>query len=582
MARLPDVMMQSRDGAVSRGRPVSAAVPGLAGLWACGARVRRRMVRLVWMEACIRFALSLLAALVVGLLADWFFDWPRWGRILAWVGYAGVGGWALWRHGIVPWRRIPAGDQLALYMERREPELRSRLISAVQLGRLGTKAEGTGPETEAYVHRLVVETERVASEMDVARLVPIAGLKRSIKRFVPILLVAVGGLWLGGARSEILLRRALGEDVSLPRETRILEVTGGRVLGRGDDLVISARVEGVIPKEGQLILRHASGRVQRMAMESVETRSGTFQRQLANLTSDFRYRVRIHDAESEEFAVEVLPRPVVTQLELTLEFPKYTALAPRNVAPGELTLLRGSRLRLEGTASQPLDQATVRLDGLETNRLATVGTTRRDRFRVDLPVDDPGWTGFSVQLLDARGISSLDPAVYAVSVVEDQAPTVRVVLPARREELVTARGSVLISFEAKDDFGLARLRLMHQAAASTNAAVEPTAIELDLAGEATNVVRRRFEWKLADVRPAVQDGAFLEFWIEAMDRRDQGGPGVGRSERYLARVVSEAEKRSDLLTRAGDAIGRLGDVAQGQERLNDSLGRIILEKASPR
>lgn len=74
----------------------------------------------------------------------------------------------------------------------------------------------------------------------------------------------------------------------------------------------------------------------------------------------------------------------------------------------------------------------------------------------------------------------------------------------------------------------------------------------------------------------------VEFWVEATDRRQDGGPGVGRSERYLLRIVTEAEKRADLLSRAGDAIGRLGDVALGQERLNETLGRIILEKPSPR
>jgi hypothetical protein len=346
--------------------------------------------------------------------------------------------------------------------------------------------------------------------------------------------------------------------------------------------MITVRVEGVMPKEGQLVLRHASGRVQKLAMESDEQQLGGYRRLLVNLSSDVGYRVRVNDAESEEFAVEVLPRPVVTNLDLTLELPKYTGLPARQVAPGELTLLLGSRLRVVGTVGQPLERAWVRMDGLETQWVATVSASRRDQFRADLPVDDARWTGFSVQLVDTRGITSLDPAVYAVSVVEDQPPVVRVVLPARREELVTPRGSVLVAFDAKDDFGLAGLRLMYQAAASTNAVSEPKAIELELDGATTNAVRRRFEWKLSEIRPAVQEGAFLEFWVEAMDRREQGGPGVGRSERYLARVVSEAEKRSDLLTRAGDAIGRLGDVAQGQERLNDSLGRIILEKAAPR
>jgi len=538
------------------------------------------MVRLVWMEAWIRVMGWLVALVGLGLMGDWLFDWPVWGRRLAWVVYAGVGVGAILRFGIRPWRRIPAGDRLALYMERREPGLRSRLISAVQLGR--SSDETRAGAAEAYIQRLIGEAERAVSALDLGRLVPADGLRLAFRRVAPLVLVAVVVMWLGGATSAVLVRRALGGNVPLPRQTKIVEVTGERVLGRGDDLMIMARVEGLIPKEGQLVVRHAAGRVQRLVMEAEEARSGKFGRLLANLTSDFRYRVRVHDAESEEFAVEVLPRPVVTNLDLTLELPKYTGLAPRRVALGELTLLLGSRLRVDGTVGQPLERASVRMDGVETQWVATVNPAQRDQFRVDLPVDDARWTGFSVQLLDSRGIASLDPAVYAVSVVEDQPPTVRVVLPARREELVTTRGSVLVAFDAKDDFGLARLRLMYQAAASTHANSAPTAIELDLDGATTNAVRRRFEWKLSDVRPVVQEGAFLEFWVEALDRREQGGPGVGRSERYLARVVSEAEKRSDLLTRAGDAIGRLGDVAQGQERLNDSLGRIIMEKAAPR
>jgi hypothetical protein len=43
--------------------------------------------------------------------------------------------------------------------------------------------------------------------------------------------------------------------------------------------------------------------------------------------------------------------------------------------------------------------------------------------------------------------------------------------------------------------------------------------------------------------------------------------------------VSEAEKRADLLNRAGDTLGSITDVTTDQEKLNRNLGTIIREKA---
>lgn len=577
----PAVMTGLRERTAKGEGDAPEGFPGLAGLWRLGARVRRRMVRQAIAEGVVRVAAWMLTLVVVGCVADWLMDWPVWWRRFAWLGYLGFFVWAVRLWVVGPWGSVPSGDRLALELERRDPALRSRLISAVQLGRA---AGGEVGETRAFVGRLVREVNGTVAERSLADMVPGDRL-RGMARRLGLLVLGVGLLWAwGGGTRDALVRRWLGADVDLPRRTRIVEVTGPKVVGRGDDLEVSATVAGVIPKAGTLWVRHGSGREQRLVMEAAGEGgvAGRFTRLLPNLTGDFRYWVRLNDAESEVFEVTVLPRPVVTNLVLTVEYPAYTRLPPRRVAPGELTLLRGGRLRVEARASQALERVEVQLEGLSTQVVARLEAGRPEEFRVDLPVDDPRWTGFAVRLVDTKGIGSLDPAVYAVNVVEDQAPTVRVILPSRREELVTTRGRVLVSFEAKDDFGLAGLRLVHQPAAGTNGAPVSSVVELDLGEEDVAVARRRFEWRLDEIRPPVEEGSYLEFWVEALDRREVGGPGVGRSERYLARVVSEAEKRSDLLTRAGDAIGRLGDVAQGQERLNESLGRIILEKAGPR
>ena len=78
--------------------------------------------------------------------------------------------------------------------------------------------------------------------------------------------------------------------------------------------------------------------------------------------------------------------------------------------------------------------------------------------------------------------------------------------------------------------------------------------------------------------PLLSEGSRLEYWVEAQDNNDATGPGIGSSEHQFAKVVSENEKRADLLNRAGDYLGSINDLASDQEKLNQKLGAIIREK----
>jgi hypothetical protein len=273
---------------------------------------------------------------------------------------------------------------------------------------------------------------------------------------------------------------------------------------------------------------------------------------------------------------------VATNVVFRQVLPAYTGWPTQVLAPGSLSLLRGSRLEISATASQPLSSAVVRLTGpdsaseVNSEIPANLNPNQPSQFQAVVTANNPALRGFGFQLVDQEGIRSLASTLYAVEVVADRPPQVRLTLPVRREELATPRGTVRLAFEARDDFGIGALRLYYlPAGAPTNAA---TTVELDLEESPATLIRRQFLWTLSTVQPPVAEGNMIEFWIEAEDRNDQDGPGRGRTERHLIRVVSEAEKRADLLGRATDAIGRLGEVAQGQERLNESLGRIILAK----
>ncbi|MCC6231236.1 MAG: hypothetical protein IT580_01245 [Verrucomicrobiales bacterium] len=503
------------------------------------------------------------------LLGDWWVGFPRGLRAAGlgiWLGWVL---WTVWRQVVRPYGKLPQGDALALFIERSAPSLRSRLISAVQLGR-----DSLDAIPAAFVDRLQADAHRAAATLDPRTLVPVEGLRRQAWRTLPGLLVL--GIWLGLAwpTSGILIRRALLEDVAVPRKTRLLEVTGPVRVGRGDEVTLRARAEGMIPDAGVLEMRHGSGRVQTVPLDREPGKPGAFARVLPGLASSFQYRVRVNDAESEPFTVEVLPRPLITNLTLTQVWPAYTGRGEQVRRAGELSLLKGSRLRVEGEANRPLTNAVLRIGGADRMMEAELDAGTPDRVRFEFPVDDERINSLTLDLKDRDGIPSRDSAVYAVEVVPDRAPQVRLVLPARREELATRRGTVLVAFEAEDDVGLGELWLCHQAAGSTN--TTPVRVALEVEKDVGTALKRRVDWVIASMKPGPAEGAMIEFWIEATDRNDVAGPGVGRSEKYLLRVVSEAEKRADLLARAGDAIGRLGDVAQGQDRLNESLGRIIM------
>lgn len=540
------------------------------GLWRRVDGVRGRMVRMVLLTGFLRVAGLVLGVVGALLLGDYLMEWPRWVRGCALIGLGGAAvaagvAWCWW-----PWRRLPNRDAWVLALERRLPGLRSRLISTVQLAR----ETPSSPEAQAFVGRLVLESGAWATGLDARALVSDRPVRKLAWRVGLGLVAGWMALGFGWPVTGVLLRRFCLEEVALPRRTRIVALEVPSVVGRGDDVPVRVRVEGVKPRAGVLRIRHGSGRLQELSLDA-ELEGGAYSRVVAGVPATFRFTVRVNDAESEERGVEVLPRPVITNLVLTQELPAYTGGASRRVKPGELSLLRGSTLRVEAVASQSLREAQVRLVGVD--RRVPLGLVAGGLgVSGAVVIDDARIQGFSVELVDAQGISSRDTAVYAVDVVEDAVPQVRILVPTRREELVTARGTMLVAIEARDDFGLGALRIRHQAASATNG--EPGRIELDLAGETNAVVRRRFEWRLSSLQPPLPEGGLHEFWVEAEDRNTVAGAQTGRSERYLLRVVTEAEKRADLLGRAGDAIARLGEVAQGQERLNDSLGRIILSR----
>ncbi|MBK7998540.1 MAG: hypothetical protein IPK15_07440 [Verrucomicrobia bacterium] len=526
--------------------------------------------------------LSILVVIGVELLAlalfvDWWVELPWALRLVSILVQGAVATYLLLTMVITPLVRQPDEDELALMVERARPEFRSRLIAAIQLARSGSAAPNT---STAMVSALVHETEQLAAAMDFRHVVPVERIKMFGAMALAVIVLMTAGMFAGRDTCGVLLRRWMLSSEPVPRKTRIVVPEGEKLIGIGDNVRLETFVQGIVPRSGKVEVKGRTRRAQEFPLEQNRENNIQFGRTLENVQEDFTYQFTLGDGVSPAFQVRAVPRPTVASMECVQEFPAYTGLKPMTRSLGDLSLLAGSVLEMKVAATKDLSYAEARLVGVQSNvvlrRIA--GGARSWIGEVQVPAK--GLTGFQIQMIDSNGMESRDSAVYRVDVLPDKLPVVRLTHPDRKEELVTKQAALLIGFEVTDDFQVAKLRLKYRVVSVEGD--EPKALELDMESARTAKLRRRFEWKISEVLPGLPESSVVEYWVEAEDNNNGTGPGVGSSERQLLKIVSDSEKRADLLNRASDYLGSINDVVTDQEKLNQNLGAIIRAKAGLR
>ena len=539
------------------------------------ASVRRKHVNTAAATG-LSMAVGTLVILVgVGMLLDWWLDLPLAVRVVLLLAELAAVGLLVWRFIFTPLTRQPDDDVVALMVEKARPEFRSRLIATLQLTRPDAIPAGSAP---MLVEALVSETETLAAPLDFNSIIPTRELKKISLWAVLVVGLGIFSFVAGREVSVDLLKRAFLSSTPVPRKTRVTALTGDAKVGRGDNVRIEASARGIIPSAGRLKMSMSGRRDQEFTMERDKEQRDKFARVIENVQQSFKYVVVLNDGSTKTHQVEVLPRPVVNSILCDQIYPAYAKLPDVRRSLGDLALLAGSRLHLNIVASKEIKTASIRLIGLTNEVPMKISGTNSRALSGEIPIPAKGLTGFSIIMTDVDGMASAtnDAAVYRVEVVPDKAPSVKIIYPDRKEELITRQAILIVAFEAVDDFQVGKARIRYKMGDSDTDEIKN--IDLDIGTNALTRVRNRYEWKMSTFMPPLNEGARLEFWVEVEDNNNVTGPGVGLSEHQLARIVSETEKRADLLNRAGDFLGTIGDVTGDQEKINLNLGRIILEK----
>jgi hypothetical protein len=189
--------------------------------------LRRRVYTLLVIEGVARVVWYILLACVASFCLDYFLHLPHTGRALLLLGFVAFLGSVVVRK-VLPWKNSIGDDTLIMALERANPQLQERLISAFQFARLLQDPEYQ--ESPEMSQRVIAEAEQL---MPSIRFGGILNWKK-VGGFVllPVCAITVlGVVWQHVATFASLgeiwfTRNVLLRDTSWPRRTYMFVVQG--------------------------------------------------------------------------------------------------------------------------------------------------------------------------------------------------------------------------------------------------------------------------------------------------------------------------------------------------------------------
>jgi hypothetical protein len=431
-------------------------------------------------------------------------------------------------------------DFFAALVEAKHPELRNRLINALQLGR------GHQPGSPRFIAAIVRDAADSTADLEVTQALDRGPLQRSaLLAGIGVVLVAGYATalapWFGNGLARVMLPLA---DLPPYTRTRIVEASikpGDVRVPEGSTLTIETAVSGIVPATAQLLRRtgEQSWRHPEI-MQADRTSAERFRITLPQVSEPFDYLITAGDGQSKVHRVEVVKLPRIESLTVRYSPPAYTALPARQVTDGdgEISGIAGTVVNIEMVSTKPLREASLLTESGEIIPLSRGANDRTwqgsfvlwSRQGNVLPelsspiVRAPG--RYHLKLPDTEGYENADPLWRPISLAKDQPPTVAISEPGRDVQ-IRPDGAIRLSVDAADDYGVDSVRLLYRVNE------DKTIRELArFAHEGPPQLKTHDTFVWYPGRTGLKAGDLVQYWAEASDRNNLTGPGQGESRRF--------------------------------------------------
>jgi len=547
----------------------------------------RRRVRFYYMVHGLgRIALMLAGFVVFTYLADYLIPkLPVAVRAAFLLG--GIGGLAYvaWRHLLYPMGREISDDDIALCVEKSNPQLRDRLISALQLSRnLGKPGEERFNSPELV--KVIVEdaTQAVKGIPFLSILTARIPARVMVKGSFAVAAVAAYFIAINPAHAvkwaqrDLLLRNVPWADGTHIRFVFEKNADGSerRQVARGEKFMVRVFAAGAMSiepaadaggftrfvysafnfvtgrgKRPQVRLSiQYEGESQLEVERMIADPDGGYHHEILAVRNSFKMKAETDDAETEWVYIHASTPPRIERIHARYDYPDYTGLkdtpADRPEEGGNLKAPAGTVVHLEAEVNVALRMAQLHVqhghDVVPSDM--TIGPRASGAgsiVRGDITLSTDG--EYTVFLLSDEGLPSSGNR-YSFRAVQDTHPLLKVIAPAM-DKSVTPAASVPLVVMTTDDYAVTEVAFFWVKVGSEPA--QPNKVLFDnqhnKGDYGTTKVESEYVMEISAF--GAKEGEVIRYWVEAKDNHAPEAQ-MTKSKEYSLSVISKNAKETQL------------------------------------
>jgi hypothetical protein len=535
--------------------------------------------------ALLQFAFLTVVLLLGVLLIELVFELPTWLRILFWVILVVALGVITYRHIFPNLRKAfsPTADdlyQLSKIVGLKIPEVKDDLINFLQI------YENKGITVSNPIKYLSLKQLATSFiDKNFEQVLSYSPLKRNLRNLSTATFGFLVIFLLFPSSAKLSLQKIAHPTKSFqqPLPVKLISLSENQSVLKNDPLTLRGEFDGIVPTKLWVILKSypensAEPVIERMEINQIS--GNRFQHVIKHVKQPFSYWFEaILDirefsdriAKSEVYAVKVVERPYIRELQVRLIYPAYTKLGIKDLAvnEGEIAALKGTKVELRILANKMLQSAKIEFSDSTKILAKVIGNRASAEFVVQKDGE------YSLAIIDKDNIGNYQPIRYAIIALQDEMPFVEIIRPGEDLELGDELEIPLL-INLKDDYGFNNLKLkgLHMKAGSTgdSAAFEITVpFQVISSGKAI----ADFTWDLSGFYLAPED--YIEYFAEVTDNDFVTGPKKSRTQIYILRLPSLKEILERTDEQLSEQLEETEDVVTESKKLKEELKEIQRE-----
>jgi hypothetical protein len=353
----------------------------------------------------------------------------------------------------------------------------------------------------------------------------------------------------------------------IPPQKFYFEVHPGNTsITKGDDIRISFKVIGPVPKTTALAIKY-DDQTDFVPQKVSEDSTGYYNFDIHAIRQSFKYYAQAENLKSEEFTINVIDRPIIKTLDLTITPPAYSR-QPQIIQKdnGNIISLAGSYVGFDLTSTKGLKSARLQFSDTTSFNLSVDGAGAKGKYRIK------GDISYQIILTDLNGNNNQSPITYTIKSLTDAYPTIEVVKP--NENSILANDSRLTCLlKITDDYGFSKLLINYRLSYSKFSKVQDnfTSIEIPINKNETES-EINYIWNMTRLGLSAAD--VVTYYFEVFDNDNVSGPKSAKSSTFDVRVPSLEE----ILSRSDDthqeAVQDLDRTLKDAQELKKTLEKI--------